>query len=311
MTKLLPLPATVIGALVVLVAVVYFAFPDQLVEGGRWLRRYRAGLSAHEVTATGHRIVYLEGGSGEPLVLLHGFGADKDSWPPIARILTRHYHVYAPDLPGFGDSTRDPSANYGFAQQAERVEAFAQAIGLAQPFHLGGNSMGGAIAGVYAARHPERLKSVWLIDPAGVASARISPMLTAVINGQNPMVVASTDEYIALMALIFAHPPRIPGRIADALARARAKNRDFDARVFADLRAANFALEKEMQRCPVPTLITWGDQDRVVDPSGATILGSLLPRATISVMPGVGHVPMIEQPQATATAYLEFRRGLK
>ena len=73
---------------------------------------------------------YLEGGQGEPLVLIHGFSADKDNFTRVARFLTPHYRVICPDLPGFGDATRDPSARHGIADQVTRLKAFLGALGI-------------------------------------------------------------------------------------------------------------------------------------------------------------------------------------
>jgi pimeloyl-ACP methyl ester carboxylesterase len=306
--KLLLCAAAGIAIAAVLPVLAYVLLPDQALQVGRRVPRWLAGLSTRHVTAAGHRIAYLEGGSGEPLVLLHGFGADKDSWPPIARILTRHFHVFALDLPGFGESTRDPAAAYGVGEQVERLEAFAQALGIAAPFHLGGNSMGGAIAGAYAARHPERLKSLWLIDPAGVRSARDSELIRLLDEGLNPMLVRSTADYTALVEMLFVQPPWIPPGLLPALARARGAHRDFDEKVFQDLLAGNFSLERTLQGSRVPTLIAWGARDRLVDASGAAILAAAMLQAQVHILQDVGHVPMIEQPAATAERFLDFQR---
>jgi len=310
MLRMLLYAGAAAAALLAALVAGYLAFPDLALQVGRRVPRLLAGLSARSVTAAGHRIVYLEGGSGEPLVLLHGFGGDKDGWPPLARRLTAHFHLYVLDLPGFGESTRDPAARYGFAEQAERVAAFAQAVGIARPFHIGGNSMGGAIAGVFAARHPERVKTLWLIDPAGVTSATRSEVYREFEAGRNPLVVAGPQDFDALMGLLFVHPPWIPPRLAAALARARAAHRDFDAKVFQDLRDSNLSLEKELRGSTVPTLITWGDRDRVVDVSGAALLAAAMLQARLDIQHGVGHVPMMEQPDDTAARYLAFQRSL-
>lgn len=310
-TTLLLWAAALLGAAGGLLAAAVALWPDPALEAGRRLRRQEAGLATRGVTAAGHHIAYLEGGAGEPLVLLHGFGADKDTWPPLARLLTRHFHVYAPDLPGFGESTRDPAAAYGFAEQAERVEAFAQAVGLARPFHLAGNSMGGGIAGVYAARHPDRVKTLWLIAPAGVSTARPSELVRRIMAGENPLIVTRAEDFDALIALLFVTPPWIPPLVGPALARARMAHQEFDRKVFGDLQFRAFALEAELRGSPVPTLIAWGERDRLLDVSGAAILAGVMPRATVSILPNVGHVPMIEAPRATAERYLEFQRALK
>jgi len=135
------------------------------------MERHRAGLVRKELTlADGTRMVWLEGGSGAPLVLVHGFGADKDNFTRVARWLTPHYRVIVPDLVGFGESAHLPEADYHYAAQAARVHAFVQALGLGR-VHLGGNSMGGGIVLSYATQHPQEVASLWLIDTAGVAGA--------------------------------------------------------------------------------------------------------------------------------------------
>jgi pimeloyl-ACP methyl ester carboxylesterase len=89
-----------------------------------------------------HTIVYLEGGRGESVLLLHGFGADKDNWNLFSRYLTKRYHVIAPDLPVFGESSKIWSDQYNISAQVERVHDFVKQLGL-KSFHLAGNSMGG------------------------------------------------------------------------------------------------------------------------------------------------------------------------
>src|ERR1700710_1777563 len=95
------------------------------------MERSRAGLVRKEIAlADGTRMVYLEGGSGAPLVLVHGFGADKDNFTRVARYLTPHYRVIVPDLVGFGESTHRADVDYHYAAQARRLHAFTQALGL-------------------------------------------------------------------------------------------------------------------------------------------------------------------------------------
>src|SRR5262249_61814458 len=86
-------------------------------------------------------IAYLEGGSGEPLILVHGFGATKDNFTRVAAYLTPHYRVLIPDLPGFGDSSKSETASYSITQQVQWLHAFATALG------VGGVHLGGAVAG--------------------------------------------------------------------------------------------------------------------------------------------------------------------
>ncbi|MCP3952871.1 MAG: alpha/beta hydrolase, partial [Desulfobacterales bacterium] len=110
-------------------------------------------------------IEYLEGGQGDTLLLLHGFGANKDNWTRIGKHLTPHFRVIAPDLPGFGESGKNPDGDYSISAQARFVKDFVQALGI-KSFHIGGSSMGGNIAGAYASSNPETLKSLLLICDA-------------------------------------------------------------------------------------------------------------------------------------------------
>ena len=132
------------------------------------VERARSGLERKEITlADGLHMVYLEGGKGEPLMLLHGFSDDKDNFVYVARGLVGSYRVIIPDINGFGESSRPQGVNYGATAQAERLRALAHALGLPK-LHLGGSSMGGQIALLYAANHPAEVQSLWLIDAGGL-----------------------------------------------------------------------------------------------------------------------------------------------
>ena len=130
---------------------VYFLFPGVMFDFLKTAERSAAGLKQKSVQVNGLRIEYLEGGKGDPLVLLHGFGANKDNWTRFAKHLTSHFRVIALDLPGFGESSLAPDGDYRTHVQAERLKAFIRALGI-ESFHLGGNSMGGNIGQSVATR---------------------------------------------------------------------------------------------------------------------------------------------------------------
>jgi abhydrolase domain-containing protein 6 len=111
------------------------------------LDRRLNGLRRKSVQVGDHRIVYSEGGRREadPVVLVHGFSASADTWNRMAAQLTKRFHVIAPDLPGWGESTRLDSSSYCYPAQIERLHDFLRQIGLSR-FHLAGHSMGGCIA---------------------------------------------------------------------------------------------------------------------------------------------------------------------
>src|SRR5256885_1209839 len=127
---------TIVLALVIGAA--YFFLPARTAAALISFGRRAAGLRTRSVDIPGFRIVFAEGGRGEPLVLLHGIGGDKDNWTYVSLFLRRRYRLIVPDLPGFGESSKLPGAGYGIEQQGERLHSFLQRIGIARA-HFGGN----------------------------------------------------------------------------------------------------------------------------------------------------------------------------
>ncbi|PHV07174.1 alpha/beta hydrolase [Janthinobacterium sp. BJB412] len=303
------------GGLAVVVAVAVasagfvYAMPDRAARLAIGTERKLAGLVRKEIDLPGGlHSVYLEGGQGEPLILLHGFGANKDNFLRVARQLTPHYRVIVPDLTGFGESSRPDGADYMPAAQAERVRALAQALGLRR-LHLGGSSMGGQIAMSYAVLHPDEVASLWLLDPAGVWSAPRSELGDIYVStGRNPLVAHNEAEFAETFAFVMSDPPFVPGPIVKAMAREPIRNAPLAEKIFKQFTADS--LEGRVKGLATPTLIVWGEQDRVIHVGTGAVLRQLLPRSQLIVMPGVGHLPMIERPRQTADDYLRFRAAL-
>jgi pimeloyl-ACP methyl ester carboxylesterase len=286
----------------------YFVFPEGtyrlLLKAGRSL----AGLEQQVIDLEGMHIEYLEGGQGQVLLLLHGFGGSKDNWTRIGRYLTPHFRVIAPDLPGFGESTRDAGADYTVLMQAERVKRFVRALGI-RSFHLGGNSMGGSIAGTYAAKYTSDVISLWLISPAGVVRSQESEMFHRLNTGMpNPLISKNMEEYELLLDFLFHKKPYVPHPVKVVLARNAISRQPLRREIFGQLINAmdGAALEVTLAGLTTPTLIVWGAEDRVLHVSGASILESVLPEGKAVVMEETGHIPVIEKPEETAKLYLRF-----
>ncbi len=268
--------------------------------------RKAAKLVRHEITLPdGMHYVYLDGGHGEPLILLHGFGADKDSFTRVAKHLTEHYHVIIPDLLGFGESSHPLNVDYSSRAQAERVRALAQALDITS-VHLGGNSMGGQIALSYAAAHPAEVQSLWLLDPAGIWSAPQSELAKVLDRDhRNPLIVRNEDDYVHAMEYAMSKPPYIPKPILHVMAQTSIKNVALSERIF--LQISNDSIESKIKGLKTPTLIIWGDQDRVIHVLTAEVLYNLLPKSKVNIMKGIGHMPMLENPEECANDYEFFR----
>lgn len=283
--------------------------PEHAVRRALEFERRLAGLARKQADLpNGLRYAYLEGGKGEPLMLLHGFGANKDNFVRVARYLTPHYRVVIPDHIGFGESAKPPQGDYAPRAQAERLRALAKALGMPQ-LHLGGNSMGGHIALTYAALFPAEVKSLWLLAPGGVWSAPPSEMRKRIEgSARNPMIVRNEEEFAQLVAGVTAVPLPIPRRFLDVVAQERIRNHALEERIFKQLAADS--VEARVRGLRTPALIVWGAQDRVLHPGSAGILNMLLTRSEVVLMPGVGHLPMFEQPEKSALDYLQFRARL-
>ena len=287
---------------------VYYLFPDVTFRFLLKAERSLAGLQQHHLETQGLHFEYLEGGQGDVVLLLHGFGANKDNWTRISRHLTPHVSVIAPDLPGFGESSRPPELEYTIAAQADRLHAFVRKLGISR-FHLGGSSMGGYIAGVYAALYPENVISLCLVAPGGVVSAEPSEMHRALSAGKsNPLVVESVADYERLIDFIFVQKPFIPGPLLRELARDAIKSRPLNQKIWTQIMETSkkAGLEDALKGTTVPALVLWGDHDRVLHVSGAKILDSVMPNAQVAILENVGHLPMIEKPAETADIYLKF-----
>ena len=268
--------------------------------------RQRSGLVRKEIELPGGmHWVYLEGGHGEPLMLLHGFGADKDNFTRVARFFTPHYRVIVPDLIGFGESAHPQDADYAPTAQAERVRALAQALGITS-VHIGGNSMGGQIALTYAALHPTEVRSLWLLDAAGAWTAPESELQKiARESGRNPLMAKSEDDFARVVAFVMSDPPFFPRPMLNVMARERIRNFTLEERIFKQIRSDS--IEGRITGMAAPALIVWGENDRAINVATADVLHRLLPNSQVVIMPGVGHLPMLERPRQSAEEYVRFR----
>jgi pimeloyl-ACP methyl ester carboxylesterase len=301
------LTALVLGA--VGAVTMLYVWPEQLTRLALESERRRAALFRREIELPGGlRYVYLEGGRGEPLMLLHGFGANKDNFVRVARFLTSRYRVIVPDHIGFGESSHPPEADYSPSAQAHRLRALANALGI-KTVHLGGSSMGGHIAMTYAALYPTEVASLWLLDPGGVWSAPPGELRKIMVEtGTNPLIVRTTDDAARLVRFVMSEPPFILWFVLDVLARERIRNAALEEKIFRQL--GEDSVEARVTGLATPTLIVWGDEDRVLNVATAGVLHKLMPRSQVVIMRGVGHVPMIERPRESADDYLRFRAAL-
>ncbi|HUG22328.1 alpha/beta fold hydrolase [Piscinibacter sp.] len=293
-------------AVVLLAAAFYVLVPQWFVAPLTALNRSVSNLSEHVVTVDGHEVHYLEGGSGDTVVLLHGIFAEKDHWVEFARTLTPRLRVIAPDLPGFGESSRLDAHSYRYPEQVRRLDEFLQRLGLAR-VHLAGNSMGGAIAALYAIEHPNRVASVAFIGaPHGIRSDEPSEMQRRIAAGERPLIARTPEEFERVMDMVFAERPFMPRPILLDAADKAMRRADSNVRIWDAQLADPYPLHDKLAGMKAPALALWGEEEQVFHVSGARALQALLPAADVQVMPRTGHLPMMERPAETASRYLAF-----
>jgi len=299
--------------LVVIVAIVagYYAFPEKVAGYMRDAVRSKAGLTKKEIRIDDHTIVYLEGGKGPTILLLHGYTGDKDNWALLAPYLTKDYHVVIPDIPGYGESSMMEKASYDLSNQMSRLHKFAQAMKLKQ-FHIAGNSMGGLFAGTYAVRYPDEVISVGLFNAVGVQSLEKSIVYKAIEKeGENLLLLKDSNDIKRLMSLTFVDPPSLPYPLQKAFIKTSLTNRSFYEKEKKEIFPDFNSLEKDLPNIKAPTLILWGDQDKIVDISSVPVFEKGLKNHKTVIIKDCGHVPMIEKPQETAMHYIDFIKGIK
>jgi abhydrolase domain-containing protein 6 len=281
--------------------------PTALLASVQFTERQLAGLSLKQVQVGEFNLPYYEGGPKDAptILMIHGFGADKDNWLRFAKPLTATYHVIALDLPGFGDSSK-PDTSYDVGTQTERLAAFSKQLGL-HKVHLIGNSMGGHIAALYAARYPEQVLSVALLDNAGITSPKKSEMFQRIERGEaNPLLVNNAADFSKMLSFVFVAQPLIPEALKQHFAEQAIANQPLNEKIFSQLRERYIPLEPELGKIQAPTLLLWGDQDRVLDVSSIEVMQPLLKQPTVVIMKDCGHAPMIERPDETAAHYQAF-----
>jgi len=293
------------GLMAALAVVLYLVAPSCLYNRSVDGLRKDAGMTIKTADIPDFKIVYAEGGTGETIIMLHGFGANKDYWMRFAGNFTPGYRVIIPDLPGFGDSSRTLPANYNIMAQVQRLNQLAQALNLTS-FHLVGNSMGGNIAGNFAASYPDRVKTLALFDASGATSPVKSERDLLIDKGINPYFFKNMDEFDRLLGFNFYKPPRYPSFIKKYLAKQAAKAIPMNEKIYGDVRADYSILQSRLDRITAPALIVWGDTDKSIHISAMEIFAKNIRRSQTAIIKECGHLPMLEKPGETAAVYAEF-----
>lgn len=191
------------------------------------------------------------------------------------------------------------------ASQVQRLHQFVQALQL-EAIHIGGNSSGGMIAGLYAARYPQEVISVAFFAAAGVKAPSPSELERLVERGENPLIVRNEEDLDRTLKLASFTPPVLPYPLKQKILAAAQADREFKLRLFNETIPYVAALEPELPRIQVPALILWCRQDRLLDVSMVPVFERGLKQHITVLLDECGHAPMAEKPEEMAAAHLGF-----
>lgn len=309
-------------AIPILAFVASFMFwPAALIKVYYWYWRRRLGLQVDYTDCGGYRFCYSHrgkpGGGGRPSILmLHGFSAHKDMWLSVVKFLPKNMHLVCVDMPGHEGTSRTSAVDYSIEGQVKRIRQFVVSVRMnKRPFHLVGTSMGGNVAGVYAARYPTDLCSVSLICPAGLVYTnenRFVARLRELEKTQNsqdiPLIPSTPEEMEEMLKLCSFVRFKIPQQILQGLVDVRIPNNDFYREVFMEIvgEKSRHSLQENMHLITVPVQVIWGKHDQVIDVSGASILKEAIPGCQVELLDNCGHSVVMERPRKTAQLIMDY-----
>lgn len=271
-------------------------------------------LEDKRVTAAKAEIRYYEGSKKGPTVmLLHGFGTDRDQWLPLVPYLeAAGYHVVIPDMPGFGSNFRELDAKYDATTLARQLRAFAKTVDLGI-FHLVGHSIGAVVAASYAYAMPVEVASLSLIEPLGLKAPNQSPFDQALAKRQNPLILTTPAGYDNFLSLVTHQVPALPAAVKKQRAEALAGDRAFYQQVWNEMFDGDRAhlLDLLLPEIKTRTLAVFGMRSKVVHPITAKVVEKRLEEkdARVVTLPESGHWPMVEQPKELSEELLAFFRA--
>jgi len=255
-----------------------------------------AGMSRRAVRIGGHRLEYLVGGEGPPLVMIHGIGGKAEDYALLFRRFTRQHRVYALDLLGYGGSER-ADADYTIATHAEILRRFIDAMHLPRT-DIVAVSMGGWIATKFAAEHPERVQRLVLVSTGGFA---FETSLTEA--AFSPPDIAALRRSLALQSDLAARLPRFVLR--DLLRRSRDRAW-INQRAMQSMLAGRDLVEGKLDRVRMPVMLVWGTADRLIPFSVARRIRAELPHAELFAVEGGSHLAFVERRREIVPAILRF-----
>jgi pimeloyl-ACP methyl ester carboxylesterase len=278
----------IVAALLLAAGAGFLLRPASYFDEMMYLHEAVRGVKSRTVQVQGYRVHYLEEGppNGETVVLVHGLGASAEAWRNLAPYLAKAgFHVFIPDLPGYGRSQRPADFSYSVRDEATVVIGFMDALGLKQ-VDLAGWSMGGWIVQIIAGEAPERIKRLLLFDSVGL---HVMPDWDTSL-----FTPATAGQLNQLEALLTPHPESIPWFVSRDILRLTRERGWVVRRAMASMLAGSDVTDSLLPNLKMPVLIAWGAEDRIAPLEQGEKMHQLVPQSELDVVPGCGHLAPVE-----------------
>jgi len=286
------------GLTVAATSLFYFK-PGIFIADLQRIRAWRMGLQQNTVTLQGHKVHFVSGGEGRPLVLVHGLAGRSEDWFALIPLLIHSgYRIYALDLLGYGQSGR-PDVDYSISFEENVVREFMDSQKLSQA-DIAGWSMGGWISLKFASDHPERVHKLILLDSAGLKFDAVNaPLLRP----------RSEADLTKMMQVLTPHPPTIPGFYARDLLRDFAREDWIIDRALKSMYSGKDLMDGKLDRVTMPVLLIWGKEDVLTPPSIGEQMHEAMPQSQFVVFDGCGHLAPVECSNVVGQSLVNFLKN--
>jgi pimeloyl-ACP methyl ester carboxylesterase len=289
----------------VLLGVTFYLRPLWVLQQGTHFGLFLSRVQSNYVLTPAGRVHYYEAepgipGGGIPLVLVHGLGDRGEAWAPTLKRLKRAgFHVYVPDLLGYGRSPRPENGDYSIDGQAKFVYDFIQALGL-QKTDLGGWSMGGWIALKLALDHPELIDRVVVYDSAGMRFDINDP--------KKLFEPQTTDDVQRLFSTMEPKAEPMPMFVRRDVLRAIQGYEWTIDKNLSSFKESDL-LEPRLPTLPEPLLIVWGSDDHLIPLNIGEQMHQLVPNSELDILAGCGHLAPNRCSSRAASATADFLKA--
>jgi pimeloyl-ACP methyl ester carboxylesterase len=289
---------------VVAAGLIFYRYPLWVGDQHTRFHLWRRGVKSEYVEAGGYRLHYFEagpaGGGGTPLVLVHGLGARGEDWAAmIPALAAQGFHVYVPDLLGYGRSPK-PDVSYSISLQEQTVAQFMQAVHVPRA-DVGGWSMGGWVVMKLALDHPEMVDRLIVYDSAGVYFPA-----TFEADLFTPHDATGVRKLISMLT---PNPRNIPNFAAEAMVRKLQRNAWVVNRSTASMINGRDLLDFRLHNISQPMLIVWGAKDELIPLASGETIHRSVPQSVLDIVEGCGHLAPAECAKPVIEGTVEFLRA--